>query len=70
MKILTQGHEGKTVRKTFTSAWSGTVSQRMTSVSHSTLSLEGVNQKKKKNGVCLLCEVNTELGELQVGKQI
>lgn len=56
------------MRNNLTSACSDAASQRMTSVSHSPLSLEGVGaQKNEKRCFCSLCEVSTGLGELQGG---
>lgn len=56
------------MRNNLTSAWSDAASQRMTSVSHSPLSLEGVGaQNNEKWCFCSLCEVSMGLGELQGG---
>lgn len=70
MKILIQGHRGETVRRNLTSVWSDSTSQRMTLVSLSTFSLEGVELRKMRNSICLLGEIRTRLGELQVGKLV
>lgn len=54
---------GWTVRNSLTSAWSDAASQRMTSVSHSPLSLGGVGaQTNEKWCFCSLCEVSMGLG--------
>ena len=70
MKILTQGHRGETVRRNLTSVWSNSTSQRMTLVSLSTFSLEGVGLRKMRNSICLLGEIRTRLEELQVSKLV
>lgn len=51
MKILTQGHGGEIVRKNLTLVWSNSAFQRMTLVSLSTFSLEGVELRKMRDSV-------------------